>query len=46
LFNLPFGESLTNSTLDVFDIDNLVLNDNVEDYISTEEELKDDRDEE
>ncbi|KAL5141500.1 hypothetical protein HKD37_09G024839 [Glycine soja] len=37
--------SLTNPTLDAFDIDNLVLNDNVEDHFSTEEELGDDRDE-
>ena len=28
--------------MDAFDIDNLVLNDNVEDHFSTEEELEDD----
>ncbi|RZB46987.1 hypothetical protein D0Y65_050860 [Glycine soja] len=36
------GGSLTDPTLDAFDIDNLVLNDNVEDHFSTEEELEDD----
>ena len=53
----PLGESgsvsniglvegcLSDPTLDAFDIDNLVLNDNVEDHFSTEEELEDDGDE-
>ncbi|KAG5057547.1 hypothetical protein JHK86_012543 [Glycine max] len=36
------GESLSDTTLDAFDIDNLVLNDNVEDHFSTKEELEDD----
>ncbi|KAG4907183.1 hypothetical protein JHK82_055845 [Glycine max] len=36
------GGSLTDPTLDAFDIDNLVLNDNVEDHFSTEEKLEDD----
>ncbi|KAG4962837.1 hypothetical protein JHK82_039518 [Glycine max] len=39
------GGSLTDPTLDAFDIDNMVLNDNVEDHFSTEEELEDDGDE-
>ncbi|KAH1228678.1 hypothetical protein GmHk_10G028639 [Glycine max] len=39
------GGSLTDPTLDAFDIDNLVLNENVEDHFSTEEELEDDGDE-
>ena len=39
------GGSLTDPTLDAFDIDNLVLNDNVKDHFSTEEELEDDGDE-
>ncbi|KAG5059345.1 hypothetical protein JHK87_000374 [Glycine soja] len=39
------GGSLTDPTLDAFDIDNLILNDNVEDHFSTEEELEDDGDE-
>ena len=39
------GRSLTDPTLDAFDIDNLVLNDNVGDHFSTEEELEDDGDE-
>ncbi|KAG4909352.1 hypothetical protein JHK87_055468 [Glycine soja] len=39
------GGSLTDPTLVAFDIDNLVLNDNVEDDFSTEEELEDDGDE-
>ena len=33
------GESLCDPTLDSFDIDNLVLNDNVKDHFSTEEKL-------
>ncbi|KAG5048879.1 hypothetical protein JHK85_009982 [Glycine max] len=36
------GRSLTDPTLDAFDINNLVLNDNVEDNFSTKEELEDD----
>ena len=39
------GGSLIDPTLDAFDIDNSVLNDNVEDHFSTEEELEDDGDE-
>ncbi|KAG5095020.1 hypothetical protein JHK84_050608 [Glycine max] len=39
------GGSLTDPTLHAFDIDNLVLNDNVEDHFSIEEELEDDGDE-
>ncbi|KAG4991515.1 hypothetical protein JHK87_024972 [Glycine soja] len=39
------GGSLTDPTLDAFDIDNLVLNDNVEDHFSIKEELEDDGDE-
>ncbi|RZB42462.1 hypothetical protein D0Y65_053162 [Glycine soja] len=39
------GGSLTDPTLVAFDIDNLVLNDNVEDDFSTEEELENDGDE-
>ena len=39
------GGSLSDPTLDTFDIDNLVLNDNVEDHFSTEEEFEDDGDE-
>ena len=37
------GRSLTDPTLDAFDIDNLVLNDNVGDHFSTEEELEGER---
>jgi len=40
------GKSLTDPTLDVFDIDNLILNDNVKDHFSTKEELEDDGEEE
>ena len=36
------GGNLSDSTFDAFDIDNLVLNDNVEDHFSIEEELEDD----
>ena len=36
------GGNLSDSTFDAFDIDNLVLNDNVEDHFSTKEELEDD----
>ena len=44
--NIDFvGRSLSDPTLDAFDIDNLVQNNNVEDHFSTEEELKDDGDE-
>ncbi|KAG5022691.1 hypothetical protein JHK82_018603 [Glycine max] len=39
------GGSLTDLTLDAFDIDNLIFNDNVKDHFSTEEEIEDDRDE-
>ena len=39
------GRSLTDPTLDAFDIDNLVLNNNVGDHLWTEEELEDDGDE-
>ncbi|KAH1243314.1 hypothetical protein GmHk_07G020417 [Glycine max] len=39
------GGTLSDSTLNTFDIDNLVLNDNVEDHFLTEEELEDDGDE-
>ncbi|KAL5140893.1 hypothetical protein HKD37_09G024340 [Glycine soja] len=39
------GESLTDPTLDAFDIDNLILNGNIEDHFSNEEEFEDDGDE-
>jgi len=39
------GGTLSDSTLNTFDINNLVLNDNVEDHFLTEEELEDDGDE-
>ena len=39
------GGRLTDPTLHAFDIYNLVLNDNVEDHFSIEEELEDDGDE-
>ena len=39
------GRNLSDSTLDVFGIDNLVLIDDVGDHFSTEEELEDDGDE-
>ena len=39
------GGSLSDPTLDAFDIDNLILNDNVEDHFSAEEEFEDDEDE-
>ncbi|KAH1229104.1 hypothetical protein GmHk_10G028941 [Glycine max] len=35
-------ESLSDPTLNAFDIDNLVLNDNVKYHFSTKEELQDD----
>ena len=38
------GGNLTDPTLDAFDIDNLVLNDNVKDHFSIEKELEDDGD--
>ena len=38
------GGSLSEPTLNAFDIDNLVLNDNIEDHFSIEEELEDDGD--
>lgn len=38
------GGSLSDPSLDTFDIDNLILNDNVEDHFSAEEELEDDED--
>ncbi|KAH1252583.1 hypothetical protein GmHk_04G009516 [Glycine max] len=39
------GGSLSDPTLDAFDIDNLILNDNVEDHFSNKEEFEDDGDE-
>ncbi|KAH1254648.1 hypothetical protein GmHk_04G011046 [Glycine max] len=39
------GGSLSDPTLDAFDIDNLILNDNVKDHFSIEKELEDDGDE-
>ena len=39
------GESLSDPTLNAFDIDNLVLNNNVEDHFSIKEDLKDNGDE-
>jgi len=38
-------ESLSDPTLNAFNIDNLILNDNVEDNFSTEEELENDENE-
>ena len=38
------GESLSDPTLNAFNIDNLILNDNVEDNFSTEEELENEDD--
>jgi len=39
------GESLSDPTLNAFNIDNLILNNNVEDHFSTKEDLKNDGDE-
>ena len=39
------GRSLSDLTLYAFDIENLVLNDNVEDHFSNEEEFEDNGDE-
>ena len=36
------GGSLSDPTLDTFDIDNLVLNDNVKDHFSNEKDFEDD----